>query len=126
MIKLSAEHIDFIVKDLHRRGLLMDGLKDEVVDHVCSAVESEISSGARFMDAYVKVIATFGGDDGLRETQDQTIRSENKNLTAMLQNYFTIAFRNLKKQRFYTLINVAGLAVGVASCLIIVLFVINE
>jgi putative ABC transport system permease protein len=44
----------------------------------------------------------------------------------MLQNYFTIAFRNLRKQRFYTLINITGLAVGVASCLIIVLFVLNE
>jgi putative ABC transport system permease protein len=41
----------------------------------------------------------------------------------MLRNYLTIALRNLLKQRFYTVINIFGLAVGVASCLIIVLFV---
>ena len=44
----------------------------------------------------------------------------------MLQNYLTIALRNLQKQRFYTFINIFGLAVGVASCLVIVLFVAYE
>ena len=44
----------------------------------------------------------------------------------MLKNYFNIAFRNLRKQRFYTFINVMGLAIGVASCLVILLYVANE
>ena len=44
----------------------------------------------------------------------------------MLKNYITIAFRNLRKHRFYTLINILGLAIGVASCLIIVLFIADE
>ncbi|MGC3948259.1 MAG: ABC transporter permease [Chryseolinea sp.] len=44
----------------------------------------------------------------------------------MLRNYLTIALRNLLKQRFYTFINIFGLAVGIASCLVIVLFVTYE
>ncbi len=44
----------------------------------------------------------------------------------MFKNYFVIALRNLKKHRFYTFVNVAGLAVGIAACLVIVLFVVNE
>ena len=44
----------------------------------------------------------------------------------MLRNYFIIAFRNLKKHRFYTLINVVGLAIGIASCLIILLYVNHD
>jgi putative ABC transport system permease protein len=44
----------------------------------------------------------------------------------MLRNYLTIALRNLRKQRFYTFINIFGLAVGIASCLIIVLFISYE
>ncbi|MBS1682315.1 MAG: ABC transporter permease [Bacteroidetes bacterium] len=44
----------------------------------------------------------------------------------MLKNYLTIGFRNLRKQGFYSFINVSGLAIGVAACLIIVLFVIDE
>ncbi|PZX55614.1 ABC transporter permease [Algoriphagus chordae] len=44
----------------------------------------------------------------------------------MLKNYFKIALRNLKKHKFYTFINILGLSVGVAVCMIISLFVINE
>ncbi|MEN2281116.1 ABC transporter permease [Algoriphagus sp. SE2] len=44
----------------------------------------------------------------------------------MFENYFKIAIRNLKKHKFYTFINILGLSVGVAVCMIISLFVINE
>ncbi|MCH8960713.1 MAG: ABC transporter permease [Bacteroidetes bacterium] len=44
----------------------------------------------------------------------------------MLKNYFKIAFRNFKKRRGYAFINVAGLAVGMACCLLIALFVRHE
>lgn len=44
----------------------------------------------------------------------------------MLLNNIKIALRSLLKQKVYTLINVLGLAVGIASCLVIVLFVRNE
>jgi putative ABC transport system permease protein len=44
----------------------------------------------------------------------------------MLKNYLKIAFRSLVKQKVYSLINILGLTVGIASCLLIVLFVTNE
>lgn len=44
----------------------------------------------------------------------------------MLTNYFKIAFRNLFKHRGYSLINIAGLAIGMASCLLILLYVSDE
>lgn len=44
----------------------------------------------------------------------------------MFRNYFKIAFRSLVKQKVYTIINVAGLSVGIASCLLIALFVTDE
>ncbi len=44
----------------------------------------------------------------------------------MLKNYLKIALRNLKRQKGYTFINVAGLAVGLACCLLIVLYVQDE
>ena len=44
----------------------------------------------------------------------------------MLKNYTKIALRNLRKYKGYTFINVAGLAVGLACCLLIVLFVRDE
>ncbi|NUM79306.1 ABC transporter permease [bacterium] len=44
----------------------------------------------------------------------------------MLQNYLKIAIRNLLKHKTYSAINILGLAVGMASCLIILLFVQYE
>ncbi|MDB5242891.1 MAG: hypothetical protein JWP57_3516 [Spirosoma sp.] len=44
----------------------------------------------------------------------------------MLRNYLKIAFRNLRKQVGFTAINVFGLALGLACCLLILLYVADE
>lgn len=44
----------------------------------------------------------------------------------MLRNYFKTTVRNLFLNRFYFLINIFGLSVGIASCLFIVLYVTDE
>ncbi len=44
----------------------------------------------------------------------------------MLKNYFKIAFRNLQKYKSYAFINIFGLAVGLASCILIALYVQDE
>jgi len=44
----------------------------------------------------------------------------------MIRNYFKIGFRSLVKQRIYSLINVLGLSVGLASVIMILLYVEDE
>jgi predicted permease len=44
----------------------------------------------------------------------------------MLRNYFKIAFRNLIKNRGYSFINIGGLAVGLASAILIFLWIADE
>lgn len=44
----------------------------------------------------------------------------------MLKSYLKVALRNLLKQKFYTVINIAGLSVGLMACLLITLFVFDE
>ena len=44
----------------------------------------------------------------------------------MLRNYLTISLRNLRRHKGYSLINILGLAVGMACCLLILLFVQYE
>lgn len=44
----------------------------------------------------------------------------------MLKNYITIALRNLMKHKLYSAINVLGLALGMASCVLMILFVRDE
>ncbi len=44
----------------------------------------------------------------------------------MLRNYLIIALRNMKKQKFFAAINVAGLATGISVCMLIWLYVADE
>src|SRR5574341_675946 len=44
----------------------------------------------------------------------------------MLKNYLKIALRNILKHKGYSAINLLGLAVGMASCILILLFVHDE
>ncbi len=44
----------------------------------------------------------------------------------MLKNYFKIAFRNILRNKGLFSLNIVGLSLGIASCLVIMLFVIDE
>jgi len=45
---------------------------------------------------------------------------------AMLKNYILISFRNLRKQKVFSLINISGLLLGITAFLLISLWVLNE
>lgn len=44
----------------------------------------------------------------------------------MIKNYLKIAWRNLIRQKLFSLINVSGLAIGLAVCMLIMLYVAHE
>jgi hypothetical protein len=44
----------------------------------------------------------------------------------MLRHYAKIAIRNLLRQKVYSIINITGLAIGLAGCILITLFVLQE
>ena len=44
----------------------------------------------------------------------------------MIKNYFKIAWRNLIKHKGFTIINITGLALGIAACLLISLYIVHE
>src|SRR5512134_1691407 len=45
---------------------------------------------------------------------------------AMYQNYFKIGWRNLSRQKMYSAIKIGGFALGIATCLLIALFIRDE
>jgi len=44
----------------------------------------------------------------------------------MWRNFFTVALRNISRNKIFSLINVSGLAIGLASSILIMLFIIKE
>jgi len=49
-----------------------------------------------------------------------------KKIKTMLKSYFKVAWRTLRKNKLYSFINLAGLTVGITSCILIGLYVFNE
>jgi putative ABC transport system permease protein len=44
----------------------------------------------------------------------------------MVRHFFQTAWRNLLKRKFYSLINITGLAIGMASCILITIYIHHE
>lgn len=44
----------------------------------------------------------------------------------MIRNYFKIAFRNLRKNKLYSFINIGGLSLGLTACILIMFYVSHE
>ena len=44
----------------------------------------------------------------------------------MFKNYFKVALRNIRRHPGYSIINIAGLAIGLACCLFILIWVLDE
>lgn len=62
----------------------------------------------------------------LRQESPVVWASETKTRNFMIRNYFKIAWRSLLKNKGFTLLNILGLTAGLATCLLIVLYVIDE
>ncbi|MFS2190223.1 ABC transporter permease [Mucilaginibacter sp. Mucisp84] len=52
--------------------------------------------------------------------------SEKLKRNRMFRNYFKTAFRNLRQQKLYSIINIAGLSIGLACAMLIMLYVQDE
>src|ERR1700755_2269124 len=52
--------------------------------------------------------------------------NESYKRTSMLISYFKIAWRNIKRNKLFSAINILGLSIGIATCFIIMLYVQDE
>ena len=69
--------------------------------------------------------------DIIKFIRPYTVRHDNIfsgkiNYIIMLNNYFKVAYRNLVNHKMYSIINISGLAMGMACCILILLYVQNE
>lgn len=70
---------------------------------------------------YAINVITFLRPFAVRKKENRFYRSTN--YTAMLTNYLKIAYRSLQKHKVFSLINILGLAIGMAACILILQYV---
>lgn len=71
-MNLSDKQIDWIAKDLQKRGLTYHPLKEELLDHICCAIERQSDNGESFEALYQTILADFG-ENGLKYIQHETL-----------------------------------------------------
>ncbi len=74
---------------------------------------------------YVAEVLGFLRPFAFKRTPNDSNQSVSIN-SLMLQNYFKIAWRNLLKQKHHAVINVVGLTISLAACLLMGLYVYDE
>lgn len=72
MYTLSNEQIDFILNDIRARGVGMEGLQSNLLDHICCIIEHDLEENGDFESFYKATVKTFFKKD-LAEIEEETI-----------------------------------------------------
>ena len=109
---------------------------DELERHIRDQVEFLCERGYSEEDAYRKTIDELGNYSETESEYRKILWSKLRHHGAvateviwnieMLKNYLLISLRTLAKNRAYSFINIAGLTVGMACCLVIYVVVQHE
>ncbi len=83
MYKINDRQIDYILSDISARGIEMEGLQLNLLDHICCIIEQELEENGDFEQGYRAVIRRFYRDK-LSEIEEEThLLLNNKNYYVM-------------------------------------------
>ena len=116
---------------LERQKGISETDQTEMEAHLREEIEELIDSGQSPREAYFKAVHNFGNGAELARQFRKVNWEENYSRQfqaqpALLGNYLKVAFRNLLKHKVYSAINISGLAIGMACCALILLYVQHE
>ncbi len=83
MYCLNDKQIDYIINDISARGVEMEALQQNLLDHICCIVEQNLEVDGDFESFYHKTIKTFYKDT-LWEIEEETL------LLLTFKNYYTM------------------------------------
>jgi putative ABC transport system permease protein len=122
-------------KSFHKIESMEDGHIAELESHLRDELEERIRNGATEEEAFQKAVTNIGAilDIGAeiyktrtRDLSGRPVWKRSLFMPALFWSYFKIALRKLKMQKAFSFINIAGLAVGMAACILILIWVQDE
>jgi len=122
-------------KELEKHPDLEPGYIEELEGHLRDKIDHLLIEGYEPDEAFRKAESDI--TEGLPEVikEFRTSRTRGKNppawksrswMPALLPNYLKVTFRNFWRNKGYAFINIFGLAIGIASCILILLYVNDE
>jgi hypothetical protein len=83
MYTLNEQQIDFILNDIKNRGVEMEDLQLNLLDHICCIIERELQPDGNFDQFYQQIIPRFFKKE-LKEIEEETI------LLLTFKNYYAM------------------------------------
>lgn len=102
MVSVTDEQLDFILNDIIARGIILEDLQENLLDHICCIVENEMNTEDDFFKFYEHILPRFFTDE-LREIQDET----DKLLT--FKNYYAMKNTLIKSGLVSVVLTLLGL-----------------
>ncbi|MCK4646995.1 MAG: ABC transporter permease [Candidatus Aminicenantes bacterium] len=122
-------------KTLRKYEAFEAGFITELESHLRDEIDNQINHGASEEQAFEMAVKTIGQADSIGSELNKTHTRRLSGrppwkpprfMPALLWNYFKIAFRKIKRQKVFSFINISGLAIGMACCILIFLWVQEE
>ncbi len=83
MYQLKDKHIDFILNDISARGVTIEDLQYNLLDHICCIIERNLEENGDFENFYKRTVQSFFKND-LKEIEEETIS------LIIFKNYYTM------------------------------------
>ncbi len=123
------------IKDLYKNEAFEDGYIEELESHLRETINVKICEGMKPKEAFEKAVIAIGSPEsmGAEFYKTHTGRLSGRPpwqaprfMPALLWNYWKIALRKLRRHRGYSFINIVGLSIGMACCILILTWVRDE
>lgn len=93
MYSLNDQQLDFILGDINARGVRLESLQNDLLDHICVIIEQRLEKDEDFKQCYKATIRAFYRKE-LREIEDETLflLARRNRLTLSRSQFFALLF----------------------------------
>ena len=120
---------------LRKNQAMEDGYLAELESHLRDEFEQQSKKGIPEKEAFQKSLETIGHEDSIgaeyfktdtRSLSGRPPWNPSRFMPILVLNYLKIAFRRIRRHKGHSFINIAGLAVGMAACILMLIWVQDE
>ena len=112
-------------KTVRKNQAIEDGHMAELESHLRDEVERQVNLGLDARIAFETAVKNMGSAAGIgKEYRKSQIKDGF--MPDLIWNYFKLASRRIRRHKGFSFINIAGLAIGMACAIFILLWVQNE